>query len=65
MLKAWEEVDPAIIVKAFKKCSISNALDGSEDDALYEDDSGDESDADPFADIDNEVEDDPYDDIPS
>ena len=63
VLKAWEEVDPAIIVKAFKKCSISHALDGSEDDALYEDDSGDESDPDPFADVDNKVEDNPYDDI--
>ncbi|CAI9715563.1 transposable element with KRAB [Octopus vulgaris] len=26
-----------IIVKAFKKCGISNALDGTEDDALFED----------------------------
>ena len=34
---AWEELDPAIIVKAFKKCSISNALDGTEDDILWED----------------------------
>ena len=34
---AWEELDPAIIVKTFKKCSISNALDGTEDDILWED----------------------------
>ncbi|CAI9717724.1 Hypothetical predicted protein [Octopus vulgaris] len=29
--------DGEIIVKAFKKCGISNALDGTEDDALFED----------------------------
>lgn len=61
VVKAWDEMDPAIIIKAFKKCSISIALDGSEDDALYEDD----SDADPFADTDNEDEDNPYDNIQS
>ena len=31
--------DPAIVIKSFKKCSISNALDRTEDDMLYEDDS--------------------------
>ena len=66
VVKAWNEIDPAIIVKAFKKCSISNALDGSEDDALYDtEDSDSEDDADPFADIDNADEDNPYDDIQS
>lgn len=34
--EAWEELDPQIIVRAFKKCCISNALDGSEDDILWE-----------------------------
>ena len=34
---AWEELDPEIIIRAFKKCCISNALDGSEDDVLWED----------------------------
>ena len=33
---SWEELDPQIIVRAFKKCSISNALDGTEDDELWE-----------------------------
>ena len=33
----WEELDPEIIIRAFKKCCISNALDGSEDDVLWED----------------------------
>ncbi|CAI9738096.1 Hypothetical predicted protein [Octopus vulgaris] len=35
--KSWGDVRPEIIVKAFKKCGISNALDGTEDDALFED----------------------------
>jgi hypothetical protein len=30
--EAWDELNPEIIVKAFKKCTIFNALDGSEDD---------------------------------
>ena len=33
---SWEELDPQIIVRAFKKCSISNVLDGTEDDELWE-----------------------------
>ena len=32
------------IVKAFKKCGISNAMDGTEDDCLWEEDSVDDSD---------------------
>ena len=31
---AWQQLDPAIIVKAFLKCGISNVLDGTEDDYL-------------------------------
>ncbi len=33
---AWAKIDAEIIVKAFKRCCISNALDGSEDDTLFE-----------------------------
>ena len=33
---AWESISDNIIVYFFKKCGISNALDGSEDDAIYE-----------------------------
>lgn len=32
-----EAVKPEIIVMSFKKCGISNALDGNEDDVLFED----------------------------
>jgi len=30
----WESINPAIITKSFKNCSISNDLDGTEDDVL-------------------------------
>jgi len=30
MKMAWDSIDPAIIIKSFKKCSISNYLDGVE-----------------------------------
>ena len=64
IVKAWNEIDTAIINKAFKKCSISNALDGSEDSMINEDYSDDESDSDPFAYIDGEDDEDmPQDDI--
>ena len=33
---AWQKLHQDIIVKAFKKCCISNALDGTEDDMLWE-----------------------------
>jgi hypothetical protein len=34
--KAWEKIDASIIQKSFKKCCISNSLDGSEDDLVWE-----------------------------
>jgi hypothetical protein len=36
----------SIIVRSFKKCCISNALDGSEDDIVWEDDVEDKDDSD-------------------
>jgi hypothetical protein len=30
----WKDIPESIIVRSFKKCCISNALDGSEDDIL-------------------------------
>ena len=59
VLKAWEEIDSGIIVKAFKKCCISSALDGSEDDIIFEEESHGETaseDEDPFADITSDEE---------
>jgi hypothetical protein len=34
---AWKAIPESIIVRSFKKCCISNALDGSEDDTAWED----------------------------
>lgn len=36
--EAWESIPNEMIRKAFLKCSISNAMDGSQDDAVYQDD---------------------------
>lgn len=36
--EAWDAVTPELIKKSFRKCCISNNLDGSEDDVLYESD---------------------------
>ena len=35
--EAWESISEDIIIKSFKKCGISNAMNGTEDDILYED----------------------------
>ena len=34
--KAWNGVKPEVIIKSCKKCGIFNALDGTEDDAIFE-----------------------------
>ena len=36
--EAWSEIALDIVVRSFKKCGISNAMDGTEDDMLWEDD---------------------------
>jgi hypothetical protein len=36
IVDAWQEIDPSIIIHAFKKCCISNAMDGSEDDVVWD-----------------------------
>ena len=54
--EAWNEVDEELIRKAFKKASISNKLDGSEDDKVYEheDDATKDEESDEDADDDDE-----------
>jgi hypothetical protein len=42
---AWKAIPESIIVRSFK-CCINNALDGSEDDILWEDDGEDKDDSD-------------------
>jgi len=43
---AWKAIPESIIVRSFKKCCISIALDGSEDDILWEDYGEDKDDSD-------------------
>ena len=37
VINSWNGVKDEIVVKSFKKCGISNNLDETEDDAIYED----------------------------
>ena len=46
MLAAWKAIPESIIVRSFKKCCISNALDGSEDDILWKGDVEEKDDSD-------------------
>jgi len=46
VLAAWKAIPENIIVRSFKKCCISNTLDGSEDDILWEDNCEDKDDSD-------------------
>jgi hypothetical protein len=43
---AWKAIPESIIVRSFKKCCISNALDESEDDIPWEDDGEGKDDSD-------------------
>jgi hypothetical protein len=43
---AWKAIPESIIIRFFKKCCISNALDRSEDDILWKDDGEDKDDSD-------------------
>ena len=57
VLVAWKAIPDSIIVRSFK-CCISNALDGSEDDILWEDDGEDKDDCDWVTDNDSVMSDD-------
>jgi hypothetical protein len=41
MSAAWKAFPESIKFRSFRKCCVSNALDGSEDDILWEDDGED------------------------
>ena len=58
MSAAWKAIPESIIVRSFKKCCISNALDGSQDDILWEDDGEDKDDSDRVTDNDSVTSDD-------
>ena len=53
----WEAIPESIIIRSFKKCCISNALDGSEDDILWDDDGEDKDDSDWVTDNDSVLSD--------
>ena len=55
---AWKAIPESIIVRSFKKCCIRNALVGSEDDILREDDGEDKDDSDWVTDNDSVMSDD-------
>ena len=56
VIKTWDGVKPEVIIKSFKKCGISNAMDGKEDDAIFElSDSSDDDDDKEFAGITEEL----------
>jgi len=55
---AWKAIPESINVRSFKKCCISNALDGSEDDVLWDDDGEDKDDSDWVTDNDSVMSDD-------
>ena len=40
--ECWDKVEASVVIKSFKKCCISNAMDGTEDDILWQDDDPDD-----------------------
>ena len=58
MSAAWKAIPESIIVRSFKKCCISNALDGSENDIQWEDDGEDKDYSDWVTDKDSVMSDD-------
>jgi hypothetical protein len=55
---AWKAIPESIIIRSLKKICVSNALDGSEDDILWEDDGEDKDDSDWVTDNDSVMSDD-------
>ena len=51
--RAWNEIPRGLLQKSFKSCGIANALDGSEDDTVW-DEENEEEDAEEV--VDNEFE---------
>lgn len=57
VIKAWNDITEETVIRSFKKCGISNSLDGMEDDFLWQDEGEAEAEATP-----SDSEFDPYDD---
>ena len=54
--KARQEIPAELVIRSFKSCGISNALDGTEDDAVYEEKSEGEDVLDADDKLDNEFD---------
>jgi len=54
VLAAWKAIPESIIVRSFKKCCISNTLDRSDDDIVWEDDVEDKNESDWVESMDND-----------
>jgi len=52
--RAWREIPVDLITRLFKSCGINNALDGTEDDAVWDEEEEEAEDAEEL--IDNEFE---------
>ena len=57
MSVAGKAIPESIIIRSFKNCCVRNALDRSEDDILWEDDSEDDDDSDWVTDNDSVMSD--------
>jgi len=55
IVQVWQDLDPSIIKKGFVKCCIANAMDGTEDDALWNDNGDGETADDDDDDDDNDA----------
>ena len=58
MSDAWKAIPESITVRSLNKCCLRNALDGSEDDILWEDDGENKDDSDWVTDNDSVMSDD-------
>ena len=58
--QSWSEIPEEMVRKSFLTCGISNALDGTEDDAIYEEEQGNDAEEDEMdEEFDTESEDEP------
>ena len=55
--KAWQEIPADLVANSFKSCGISNAMDGTEDDTVWEEERAGADEADDEFDTDSEKED--------
>ena len=61
--EAWKSIPGSMIKNSFLKCGISNAIDGSENDALFVDNAGDHADDEAYTE-DNDYREDQVGDVP-